>query len=201
MIDVGTEFFRTKKDLTQRCKNMLKNGITNEDQPFLFALIDRHPDAAIKIGPGIKEFFVYQWPNGFRNKCFAIKRIDGTVSTFSYLNCGLSPRSKRTMVTGAFRHTIQDQIIAFRNGARDAGGGILGGHVDHGVGEKSFSGILKAFCVDRSIELLDVEFVEVEDHQELASKGLAADFARYHEARAELRMLDATSNMRQGNGR
>lgn len=83
--------FNSKTQAVEYFKKMLdryRDGeeLSQDDDVILFELLQRHPEAAEKIGEGVKCFY--------RSKslihptsCFHIERIDGTATDFSYATC------------------------------------------------------------------------------------------------------------------
>ena len=54
-----------------------------QEQQILRQAVEKHPDAARKVGPGIDYFFVDASPGGFSGRCFYLRRIDGTAIDIS----------------------------------------------------------------------------------------------------------------------
>jgi len=63
----------------------LKTPIQEPHHSFLSALIPRHPNAAEKVGVGIRHFTVEFAAHGTR--CFYLTRVDETRTDFSYFKC------------------------------------------------------------------------------------------------------------------
>lgn len=89
-VDLGTRKFLSQKDARAFFAAMLKRydpgeRVTAEDQVDLAALLQRHPDAAEKIGVGISHFEVQE--ADYDSQCFRAVRIDGTWERFSYHVC------------------------------------------------------------------------------------------------------------------
>lgn len=87
---LGPLQFAKKGDAHVHLKDMLnrydigdKVGAT--DEAVLLAALQKHPEAATKIGPGITHFSVRS--ADFRTKCFWVNRVDGTTEKFSYQTC------------------------------------------------------------------------------------------------------------------
>lgn len=59
--------------------------VAPEHEALLRELLNRHPDAAAKIGDGIAHFGVIQ--ADFMSQCFAVYRDDGSFERFSYHTC------------------------------------------------------------------------------------------------------------------
>ena len=59
--------------------------VSADDAVVLKAALERHPEAAEKIGCGIASFSVRT--ADFGTKCFWVNRTDGTTEKFSYASC------------------------------------------------------------------------------------------------------------------
>lgn len=59
-----------------------EDAIAAADIPFVEGLLDRHPNCLTKIGPGLANFEVGS--GKFNEKCFVVRRTDGSVAPFSY---------------------------------------------------------------------------------------------------------------------
>ncbi|MCW1750837.1 DCL family protein [Rhizobium acaciae] len=56
-----------------------------KDSEILSELLHRHPEALLKIGPGIESFHVRK--ADFGTRCFYVTRVDGTEEKFSARSC------------------------------------------------------------------------------------------------------------------
>lgn len=93
-VRVGDRDFRTKQELLEFVREMLGryavSGIVlAEDDKFLRALLQRHPEASAK-SHGLAHFRVGNATDkrsNFGTKCFIIVRDDGSEDDFSYMKC------------------------------------------------------------------------------------------------------------------
>ena len=90
VIEIGDETFATQGEARERFrailyKYRLNQSVDDADDQFLRAALVRHPDAAEKVGPGVKQFEVRSADYGTR--CFWVVRLDGTVERFSFKEC------------------------------------------------------------------------------------------------------------------
>lgn len=78
--DAAIKFFRAML-------GKYRNGdtINPEDFALLRGLLERHPEAAQKIGGGVKRIF--REKSGKGSDCFWIERQDGSITDFSYIDC------------------------------------------------------------------------------------------------------------------
>ncbi|GGV51113.1 hypothetical protein GCM10010245_80400 [Streptomyces spectabilis] len=79
-----------------------------EDHLLLRDLLDMHPDAAEKVGPGVDHFRVIATPRGHHKGPEAVL-VDGTKVAFSYMKC-LDAPTHRQRVLAAMRTEIQPQV-------------------------------------------------------------------------------------------
>jgi len=63
----------------------VKEVISEPNHSFLRALVSRHPQAAEKVGLGVRHFTVEHAVHG--TLCFYLTRVDGTKTNFSYIKC------------------------------------------------------------------------------------------------------------------
>lgn len=111
--DVRKEF-TSKKDAKSYCKNLLgkyrnNQTIQEDDAQFLQSLLERHPDAAQKIGCGVKRFF--RAGTGMGTDCFWLERTDGSRTDFSYIACAdAKSKSLYQRFAEACRQSVQPQL-------------------------------------------------------------------------------------------
>jgi hypothetical protein len=89
-VKLGTLIFPAKKEAKAYFRGMLRrykpgDKVVDNDALQLGLLLQRHPHAKEKIGPGIKHFEVMS--ADFNSQCFWVVRIDETVERFSYKAC------------------------------------------------------------------------------------------------------------------
>lgn len=89
-INLGSMHFAKRGDAVTYLKDMLYrydlgDKVNEEDSKILKLALDRHPEAAEKIGCGILSFSVRS--ADFGTRCFWINRLDGTTVKFSYKTC------------------------------------------------------------------------------------------------------------------
>jgi hypothetical protein len=196
-----------KTELCARAQSILWSGkIAPEDESFLHELIDRHPDAARKIGAGIDHFEIRKNPK-FPGKVFWLVRVDGTETDFSYRRCvnGAEPMH-RLQVLSALRAIISDRVIDFKRHTLtpDARCSLMGAslneenvHVDH---DPPFIEIARAFFE----EVGGVETIKLAPSGDgqigrtLLDPEIARRWSDFHRARATLFLTTAKANMSKG---
>ncbi|WP_256121550.1 DCL family protein [Shinella lacus] len=87
---IGGEVFTTQAQARERFRSILYKYRLGEtidaaDAQFMTFALQRHPEAASKIGSGIQSFQVRA--ADFGTRCFWVTRIDGTSEKFSFNAC------------------------------------------------------------------------------------------------------------------
>lgn len=88
MVQLKSLCFRTVGEATAYYKEMLNRyplgaELSAVDAAHLYELLERHPEAADKIGRGVAAIYVAGSPD-HATRCFWIRRVDGTRIDFSY---------------------------------------------------------------------------------------------------------------------
>lgn len=207
------ETFPTLGALRERLKRLLAAAPLGEplagaDDALLRAALPRHPEAAAKIGPGVRCFEVQldaYWQG--RARQFVAVQVDGARVPFSY-KAVVSPRPDRT--TEALRAEVRPQVLAFRTRAvAEAGGAprdaVTGAaldpdapnaiHVDH---EVPFAELVAGWLDVEWLERADVAVARAPHGTGLvlADADLAARWREYHARHARLRLVSAATNAR-----
>lgn len=106
--------FRTQKEATEFFRSMLDRyedgeDVLDEDDTLLFELLQRHPEAQVKIGCGIKRFYRDR-ADGQATSCFHVERIDGTTTDFSFYKCisSKSPKIEQEFYEACRQAVSQD---------------------------------------------------------------------------------------------
>ncbi|EJN06800.1 Protein of unknown function (DUF3223) [Phyllobacterium sp. YR531] len=89
-IVIDGEVFTTQVEARERFRSILYKYRIGEtidaaDSQFMTSALQRHPEAATKIGFGIQSFEVRAADYGTR--CFWVIRVDGTAEKFSFNAC------------------------------------------------------------------------------------------------------------------
>lgn len=206
---IGGLQFGSQKALREYCRALLyARTIEPEGQKFLLDLLQRHPEAEEKIGVGVSEFYVDG--NEWGNRCFHVKRIDGSRSDFSFESCIKPPTPAQDAVKG-FREAVKDQIFAFKDRSFAATAMVpcaitgspvheANAHVDHRPPE-TFLALVNRFVTQEGIALADVrvnDTVDLSTVTQLADAALAARWQAFHAANAVLQITSARANLSQG---
>jgi hypothetical protein len=89
-VSYGDLHFNTQTEARAFLNAMLKkydigDRVSASDGVILSAALALHPEAADKVGTGIKDFSVRS--ADFGSKCFWVNRTDGTTEKFSHKAC------------------------------------------------------------------------------------------------------------------
>lgn len=207
-VSVGGKTFPSASALRTHCSQMLNSGALDHD--FLLALLERHHEVDLKVGPGVKRFFVA--PDGYGHRGFWIERIDGTRTDFSFNTCIKAPSAEVDAKKG-FRTAVVSQVIAFRDNAYLMPGEVCcaitvapvskdDAHVDHAP-PYTFNAIVAAFVAERGLVLAQIKVNATADGDtvtRLSDQALELDWQEYHRDRAKLRITSARANLSQGQG-
>jgi hypothetical protein len=207
---LGGHVFPTKISVKRFVQSILRRDEGEIDpSSFAFAvmrdLLNYHPSAARKIGPGVCAIFVCVMPEHYYSKGFVLKRVDGTQTDFSYREC-LNPSKPRDWFAQGCRTAIKRQVDALRDhvlGAGDVycpitGELLVGGncHIDHAP-PWTFAKIFEAFVDEFSIDFAMVDYAD--RHLDYSTESrlndeLAEKFSKFHDERARLRAVSVRAN-------
>jgi hypothetical protein len=202
-------YFITQKELKEYIKSILYKYPLGElldgyDFEFMMDVLSRHQNYDEKIGCGVDAIRVVresQW--GTRH--FEILRIDGSSIDFGYDKC-LRPETQLTKFKRACRNAVEEQVREFKNRFfeknREVKCPITGtyltynnAHVDHEY-PKTFDQIVYDFIKEKNIDVNSV-VIKGELVKQLKDKRLEEEFAQYHRANANLRVISKSANLRQ----
>lgn len=216
-IVIGPHAFVSKSDAKQYMRDLLSlyqpgHKLTPEHFELVASLIQRHPEAAQKIGVGIRYISVQKHPE-FRTKCMIIHREDGTSTDFSYITC-IEARQKtmRARMLDAMRYAVKEQILRFKwakFGAKtnvvtcELTGEPVGWdncHIDH---VKPFvelaSEFLEAYEIEPSKEMLAAN-ADNQYFETIADRLIYVCWLQYHEDNAVLRVVSDKANLQRKRG-
>lgn len=203
--------FATKTALLAHCSAMLKQPtLTLDDEQFLVALLEGHPESAQKIGVGVRRVFVNA--DGFGGRCFWLERVDGSCTDFSFRSC-VTPPLHANEVRMALRQLVTDQIIEFRDAtfvASSVACAITGeliasdaAHVDHRPPDH-FIVLVERFLAVHGLTIDAVKVEPTKDgvtSRELTDPVLARAWCTFHREHAVLQIVGKRANLSQGTGR
>lgn len=168
-------------------------------------VIRTHPRSSEKIGCGIRDFFI-------GSGCFWIRRMDNSITDFSYVKCINGKEHPNQDLMVACRKAVEDHVfwIKMKMFQEQNMDGLIkcpitgemvdfpSIHLDHHV--PKFRDIVKTFIKDNNIEVTPFLFLR-EDGQfgvRFALKKHADAFLEHHNKVATYRLLSKTANMRIG---
>jgi hypothetical protein len=209
MYSINGEEFKTKESLKRLIQQILhayqpEHVLNETDYRFMLGVLDMHHSSDIKKGVGIQSIFVRENPTYKRNRGFWIKRIDGTVIDFSFIEF-ISPRNNKTRFNSACRNAIREDIVLFKNQnlKHDSICPITGVkltrdnvHVDHSP-PNTFDFIVKEFIKSEYLIVKHVKLVETDEIIGgcFDSKSLSMSFVAFHNSKADLRLVSAKANL------
>lgn len=204
---LGGVGFRTKGEVAARARAVLWGApidvcfeTGSDENHFLRDLIEWHPDAPKKIGPGIEAFSVSvtSFHRGARrgDRQFNLHRVDGFTDNFSYKKC-LHPGSHRQCCLEAFRNAIRPQIDEMRI-ERVLAEGL--DPMDHDIHhETPLAEMVASFLGECGIAFDDIALKADGAGsycEELADSLLLQRWQEHHRATADLKVLSKTEHHR-----
>jgi hypothetical protein len=213
-VAIGRFYFASVDALRDRVRQIVASyedegaPLAGEDREMIEALlVEKHPDADRKIGPGLKAIEVRT--NDFRKKAFFLQLIDGTGDFFGWEKKCLSPSSAIELVRSALRTSVRGQIVDARKryfaGASTArcersGKPITVDTCEVHHSSPTFRVIVDEYLAEKGVRPDEVDFMRENGVQgaTLAAEWtwLARDFVEYHRARARFQILDSYEHRR-----
>lgn len=223
------QIFQSKSSLRKTLTAIVESReagsrLSGTEDALVREVLDWHPDATTKIGPGIRSFRVERHST-FRSPLLVLERTDGTETDFSYLsaiaqigkpandNAHMPSSVTRASFIRAAREAIRPQIEAFRRAAQTAAADPLGRmrceatnvllspnavDIDHDL-PWDFASIVEAFVTEHELVVAKVNILGIEDgstRRYFADPILAEGFADFHLKRARLRVIDRAVHRR-----
>ena len=199
-VKLPSRTFESKKEAREYCSTLLnstplKQKVSDYDCQILSELVAfYHPFSEFKIANGIDSIYV-DYAIGyerFKQRCFHIKRLDGSSTDFSYNEC-LNPSNKWKSFQQACRNTVYSQIRKFKQ--ENATKHQLNYHVDHAY---PFINLIKDFLIKYSLDYCKIDLIEVDNAQYIANRKVRNLFFSYHAKYASLQLLPAQENLSKG---
>lgn len=181
--------------------------LEGDELDFMLELLLWHPDAATKIGVGIRHLMVRANPQFGHNEFYLI-RTDGSATEFSYKQC-VQPKTAEAEFKTACRVAIAPDVIAFGQAyfaeTRFSKCPLTGeemtsanAHIDH-TPPTTFSALLSAFVKLHGIVPALVELTgKHEDNSfrlQIADEELRNAWIAYHRQYARLRVISEQANL------
>lgn len=209
-IVIGSLHFASKTAAKNFVRSIVESYLDHEKisdahDAFLRDLIQLHPDASEKIGPGIDHFTIKRDDKTGKTRHFLIARIDGSDADFSW-HCCIDGRDWRREIIQTLRDAVADQVIAFRNRKFDLGDVrcAVGGEplsmetadIDHSP-PLTFMRLVEEWLSLRGIRLEDIRLGPSRDLQvvyEFADQEVGNSWRAFHYDKAVLRIVSKTVN-------
>lgn len=212
---IGGVAFASKEAAQKYTSSLLRSYtlgqiVTPEHFSFLHALLrDRHPQAAQKIGAGVRLMSVRREPGG-RGNCFWLERVDGTVTDWGTTEC-FKPKTTPIAITQAadFREAcrvaVVDQVLAHKQGwfallpgARCSRSGVPMTYntveIHH---DPSFADLVDRFVAETRLDLARVVLLghgDGESALRIADDALRAQWQAFHRQHAKMYVLDKAAH-------
>ncbi|GIL15364.1 MAG: hypothetical protein BroJett039_05370 [Chloroflexota bacterium] len=208
---INDEYFKTKKDVEKRASSILNSyelgqDLNSDDLEFVLALLEYHPDSMKKKGVGVQSIKVIPHEEfGRKNQSFAVVRIDGSETDFSYGKC-IRPPKPLQVFKHACRRAVEVQIVAFKKNQFKQyvnSQGLIrcsisnelvdyeNCDVDHQA-PKTFDWLVETFVREYSISVEAVEIGGFEDGEVtriFIDQDLASRWKEFHAKNAMLRIV------------
>ncbi|MFI8337262.1 DCL family protein [Pseudomonas taetrolens] len=176
--------------------------LNSADEEVVYELLQRHPEAATKIGSGVVGIF--RAPSlDHPSSCFHVHRVDGSKTDFSYKICvkAKSP-SLKSRFYEACQRSITNTVIAQKLSLFNAAGGKIACYKtgvlttfsssDYRHTEPRFREIVENFIKINNIlvsEDLLSNGADMQYSTVFIDHAMASAFVNYHEAVAELQVF------------
>jgi hypothetical protein len=209
-LDIGDLSFARKGDAAEHFRQILRRHdpgvpLSEPDATYVYWLLERHPEAAAKIGAGVKEFSTRKAM--YNTRCFEVRRTDGTTTDFSVKPCldGKAPsafaETLRAMRTEVIEDIKQMKWEFFRAATRPDGkapcalsGRLLSleeAMIDHAP-PKTFKALAERFLEEDRIVPSEALLTPATDNQytpHLADRDLAEKWREFYRANAAPRIV------------
>jgi len=210
MVLAGEQFV-SKDAIRKRVKAILDatsvGNTVSSDKDFLliYALLEWHSRAAVKIGAGVSSFVVQMGLYG-RGRSFVIRRVDGTETDFSYIKCLY--RAPHQNLKRALRNAVDAQVREVRNETFNGGNtfvcsvtgkatSVHDAHVDHEP-PMTFVRLMSDFFAAERIDDLDAVKIgggrDGELEKWLEDRDLEKRWIAFHRKHARLRVVSSHAN-------
>ncbi len=211
-IKIGKIEFATKKDALAHYKAILNaydfgEELSDNDFNDILNLLETHPSVKEKIGVGIVKIRIAKAQ--YSTKSFELVRNDGSKEFFSYTKRINAPKTNFTKFREACRQAIQDDLrnvkldyfkkyskkgqVKCQESKKLAKYEEL--NVDHRQ-PNTFSVIVDRFIELNNLDIEKVEYIQVDGGpNKLKDDKLKQDFRKYHQEKANLRIVKKDLNL------
>lgn len=211
-IKIGEIEFATKKDALTHYKTILNaynfgEELNTDDLNDILNLLETHPKVKEKIGIGIDKVRIAKVQ--YNTKSFELVRIDGSTEFFSYTKRINAPKTNFTKFREACRQAIQDDLRnvkldyfekhSKKGQVKCQESNELAKYEELNVDHRqpnTFSVIVDRFVELNSINFKKIEYIQVDGGpNELKDNNLKQEFRKYHQDKANLRIVKNDLNL------
>lgn len=211
-IQIGEIRFATKKDAITHYRAILNayefgTELDRIDFNMVMSLLELHPKVTEKIGVGVNKIRVSKAK--YNTKSFELIRIDGSTEFFSYTKRINAPRTALAQFREACRQAIQEdlrevKIEYFK--AHSKNGQVkcqeskaLAKYEELNVDHRqpnTFSVIVDRFIELNNIQVDKIQYIYIDGGpNEIEDDALKQQFRKYHQAKANLRIIRKDLNL------
>lgn len=212
--EIAGQLFNKKDELREYIRNILHTYSKGDELSklhveFMTEVLERHPQAADKIGVGIETMAIRLNPV-YGQKEFYLIRLDGTSTDFSFERC-LTPRTALADFKSACRVAIVPDVLAFKNGFWDRQGAAPfhcpftneelffdSCHIDHqppNTFDQIVMSFIREYGIDVNAQELDGAKMDNSFQLRIANPMIEKQFIQYHKEKATLRVVSKTANL------
>jgi len=205
--------FKTDKAVQEHAKKILyshaiNSALNDNEFDFMYDYFkDIHHEWVNKLGCGIKAIHRIADKVGGKYRAFEIERTDGSKTDVSYIVANIKKPNIYTDFKKAMRFIIMPQILEFKKKTFNEFPAFEcpitkeivtfdNCHIDHF--KPTFDEIVGDFINENGISDLRAVLAPNRDNQticEVSDKELSDKFYKYHESRANLRVLSVKANL------
>ncbi len=212
-VKIGEIDFATKKDALTHYKTILNKydfgeELNTSDFKDIMNLLETHPRVRGKIGVGIDKVRIAK-VHYYNTKSFELVRTDGSIEFFSYTKRINAPKTNFTKFREACRQAIQNDLRSVKLDyfEKHSKKGMVKCqesnelakyeelNVDHRQ-PNTFSVIVDRFVELNNLDIEKIEYIQVGGGpNELKDDKLKQDFRKYHQDKANLRIVKKDLNL------
>ncbi len=211
-IKIGEIEFATKKDALTNYKAILNaydfgKELNTNDFNEIMNLLETHPRVKEKIGVGIDKVRIAKVQ--YNTKSFELVRIDGSTELFSYTKRINAPKTNFTKFREACRQAIQDDLRSVKldyfekhskkGQVKCQESKELAKYEELNVDHRqpnTFSVIVDRFIELNRLDIENIEYLHIDGGpNELKDDKLKQEFRKYHQDKANLRIVKKDLNL------
>jgi len=202
----------TKKETIKQIQLILNKPfrtrriLSTKEFNFVHTILEHHPEFNKKEKCGIEDIFIKK--TIYNNNGFFIRRLDGTITDFSYLKC-INGSNKLQEIKSMFRSAIRPQIVSFKYSIFNSDNEVIcpitkkklnnnNCHVDHY--KPTFNQLFKKFIKEEGVDLNKLEVGGQNKDNSMnyyfLDKKLEKNWYDFHFFNSELRITSIQGNLR-----